>query len=618
MLGTTETVHVSNENPNVLADKFYKPISSTSSRTWSESILQLRKTYKEHKNKPIPSEIKSRLDGPSVSWKVFRHLNEATSYADNHTKECKVFSFEERTPGSSGQRLFLVTHPQHMWLNHKLRPLEERCTYEVIRDGAPCRLYFDLEFNKMFNPSKNGIKMTEIFIKCIIMCMLEEFNLKISTSDVLWLDASTEQKYSCHLILQLNDIAFKNNIEAGHFVSSLFMKIQKKIETNKVDDSWPQSEELKYMLVLDKDGKIVHFCDKGVYTKNRNFRMYLSTKYGKKAPLYLSEFNQYVPVLSASCKDLNEAIFYDSLVTYFRNGNNFSKLLNYDLDPMNERIPKSILQSRTKSESCGFTQNSKSPYPEVDNFVLRFIKDDIATGFIRKWSYIETEDILVYEIGSYRFCSNIGRHHKSNNIMIIVDMKRKIFYQKCHDPECQAQNYKSVSESLPESIISLYCVPEDFFDDNCFTQLNDSSENDTHPAAKNNVNEINFINNDFLEDLSLDSYPFTQLQNSKKDCNILLNEKVNSTEIINDEESLEKSFLEDTSLDDMCLEDMECNFAKCRAENENMSDEKDLIVSMKNSNDEEMSAEDEQIMIEAAAAMEVVMDGTMFSEETIF
>ncbi|GFT17605.1 hypothetical protein TNCV_2587201 [Trichonephila clavipes] len=397
--------------------------------------------------------------------------------------------------------------------------------------------------------------------------------------------------------------------------------------------------------------------------------MYLSTKYGKKAPLCLSEFNQYVPVLSGSCKDMTEAIFYDSLVTYFRNSNNFSKLLNYDLDPINERIPKSILQSRTKRESSAqmssigsrfgkldnqnlsyapqtsptqfapcdmehclsgrfyfhlrkqtpyITQNSKSPYPEVDNFVLSIIKDDITAGFIRKWSYVETEDILVYEIGSYRFCSNIGRHHKSNNIMIIVDMKKKIYYQKCHDPECRAQNYKSVSENLPESIISLYCVPEDFFDDNCFTQLNYSSENDTHPAAKNNVNEINCISNDFLEDLSLDSYPFTQLQNSKKSCNILLNEKVNSTEIMNDEESLEKSFLEDTSLDDMCLENMECSFMKCRAENEIISGEKDLVISVKNSNDEEMSAEDEQIMVEAAAAIEVVMDGTMFSEETIF
>ncbi|GFT59015.1 hypothetical protein NPIL_447511 [Nephila pilipes] len=264
MWETSETAHISNENPDVLAETFYKPISNSSSRAWIESTLQLRKIYKEHKSKPIPSEIKSRLDGPSVSWKVFRRLNEALSYADSHTKDCKVFSYEERIPESSGQRLFLVTHPQHMWLNHKLRPLEERCTYEVIREGAPCKLYFDLEFSKVFNPSKDGIKMTEILIKCIVMCILEEFNLKISTSDVLWLDASTEQKYSCHLILQMNDIAFKNNIVAGYFISSLFMKIRKKIDADEVDHFWPQSEELKYMFVQDKDGKVVHFCDEEI------------------------------------------------------------------------------------------------------------------------------------------------------------------------------------------------------------------------------------------------------------------------------------------------------------------------------------------------------------------
>ncbi|GFT94831.1 hypothetical protein NPIL_10191 [Nephila pilipes] len=358
--------------------------------------------------------------------------------------------------------------------------------------------------------------------------------------------------------------------------------------------------------------------------------MYLSTKYGKKVPLLLSECNQYMPVLNTICQDISEAIFYDSLVTYFRNGNNFTKLLSYDLNPIAEKIPKSILQARFKNEICGISQNSKSPYPEVNNFVLNLIKDDMTTGFIRKWSYIEIEDIVVYEIGNYRFCNNIGRHHKSNNIMIIVDMKRKIYYQKCHDPECRAQSYKSASKNLPENIISLYNVPEDFFDDNCFTQLKNTSDNVTHLAAKTNTNEVDFISSDFLEDLSLDSYPFTQLQNFNKECNNMSNEETNYIEIASEDESLEKSFLEDTSLDDVCLEDLEPNIVKCTAESNNsclqnftnilekFSTEKESKNCVKISNGEELSAEEELLMAEAAAAMEVVMDETMFSEETIF
>ncbi|GIY67719.1 hypothetical protein CEXT_365851 [Caerostris extrusa] len=149
-----------------VVSKFYKPTAGA----WSESILHLRKTYKEHKAKPIPPTFEFRLDGPSVSWKVFRHLNEAMSYAKYRTKDC-----------------------MHMWLNHKSRPVDERCTYEVIQENFPCKLYFDLEFNKILNPNKDGIKMTEIFIKCIIASMVEDFNIEFSASDVLWLDASTEK-----------------------------------------------------------------------------------------------------------------------------------------------------------------------------------------------------------------------------------------------------------------------------------------------------------------------------------------------------------------------------------------------------------------------------------------
>ncbi|GIY67720.1 hypothetical protein CEXT_365861 [Caerostris extrusa] len=195
----------------------------------------------------------------------------------------------------------------------------------------------------------------------------------------------------------MNNCAFKNNFEAGDFVSLLFSKIKKKIDGNINDQCiWPTTEELKYLFVQDKEGNSINFCDEGVYTKNRNFRLFLSTK----------------------------------------NGN--VKLLSYDIDEVPVKIPRRNISPKNKLNISG--SNSKSPFPEVDVFVSSIIKDDLATGFIRKWSYLQTEEILVYEIGNYRFCNNIGRHHNSNNIMIIVDMKKKIYYQKCHDPQCRVRS----------------------------------------------------------------------------------------------------------------------------------------------------------------------------------
>lgn len=36
---------------------------------------------------------------------------------------------------------------------------------------------------------------------------------------------------------------------------------------------------------------------------------------------------------------------------------------------------------------------------------------------IRRWTYFVSDQLLVYDIGKFRWCSNVGRFHKSNNIM---------------------------------------------------------------------------------------------------------------------------------------------------------------------------------------------------------
>ena len=77
-----------------------------------------------------------------------------------------------------------------------------------------------------------------------------------------------------------------------------------------------------------------------------------------------------------------------------------------------------------------------SPLPEVDNFVSNLIKSN--NGYIRKFTMPKNTDLLLYELaGDYKFCENIGRHHKSNNVRIVVDLKLGQYYQTCHDPDCQ-------------------------------------------------------------------------------------------------------------------------------------------------------------------------------------
>lgn len=43
---------------------------------------------------------------------------------------------------------------------------------------------------------------------------------------------------------------------------------------------------------------------------------------------------------------------------------------------------------------------------------------------------------LLYTVHGSRYCQNVKREHKSNNVYIVVDMQKKVWSQKCFDPDC--------------------------------------------------------------------------------------------------------------------------------------------------------------------------------------
>lgn len=96
------------------------------------------------------------------------------------------------------------------------------------------------------------------------------------------------------------------------------------------------------------------------------------------------------------------------------------------------------------SEPLGGSQSS--PYKEVDDFILSLVRKDGVQGgrtlsqalfhmklktessgcftvpsrsrtAVRRCTYFEAEQLLAYDILRYRWCGNVGRFHRSNNIM---------------------------------------------------------------------------------------------------------------------------------------------------------------------------------------------------------
>ena len=58
-----------------------------------------------------------------------------------------------------------------------------------------------------------------------------------------------------------------------------------------------------------------------------------------------------------------------------------------------------------------------SPYPEVDGFLIEHSRKLNPSAGIRHWTYFSQGEVIVYEMVNYRYCHNVQRSHKSNNVM---------------------------------------------------------------------------------------------------------------------------------------------------------------------------------------------------------
>ncbi|KAH9503118.1 hypothetical protein Btru_069989 [Bulinus truncatus] len=454
-------------------------------------------------------------------------------------EDVSVFAFESSFGAKSdGKRRYLVTSLPVFWHYYNQLDPHMRHHYEIIPEGYPCKLFFDLEYAKEMNQDKDGDHMVDILIQYVCLWLKTAFNIACDRSDVLELDASTSVKFSRHLIFQMGHV-FENCIIEGQFVRFIFHLLWKFVKLSrqsslssahyKKDDvkkmileeddfNSEDNEELIYftklyediyqtepnylniaenfsptsvklepnshgqnvtseiekmafdnaakcpepdvivchneiniygdlsdftseqltlfhsfsledlssLLVQNKDGNETLFCDLGVYTKNRNFRLFLSSKLHQSNPLVLSSRNKFQ---ASAKKDINqlteESIFYSSLVSL----QNDSCIKFLPVDPsvatcsgtygyvQQTAAVKSPMSRETDDVMEGGI--SSSPFPLIDNFIQSLIK---SKGSIYRWTYFKSCNRLVYSITCFRWCWNIHREHKSNNIMKTLDL----------------------------------------------------------------------------------------------------------------------------------------------------------------------------------------------------
>jgi len=367
------------------------------------------------------------VSGEPRFYKVFARQCDALLQAAMSMQDLKVFAFEV---DNSGKRQFVTCHPQRLWTFYKELP--KRHYYEVIPQDKPCKLFFDLEFSKVLNPEADGPAMTKRFISELGQSLAATFGLcgpTIGQLSMVELDSTTEAKFSRHLII--NSHVFENIHQMRLYVKDFCGKLREL-------DNFPK--------IITTDGTAL-FVDEGVYTKNRNFRLYLSSKFGKDAIL------KQVASSTANQKNIGSAlqshsddqkVFLDSLVTEV---NNSVHLLQFTEDYL---IGPSSHQSSINHSSSNQSSINQTAFPEIDDFVLSLVNEleTGRTGYIRKCS--TNGPFLNYDIaGSFKYCHNVERHHKSNNIRWVVDIEKGHYFQMCYDQNCK--DFRSNSFQLPKS-----------------------------------------------------------------------------------------------------------------------------------------------------------------------
>ena len=413
-----------------------------------------------------------------------------------------MIAYERGQFGKNGQRRYISCSAVELFFYYFQIPQRRRNHYEVICEHKPCKLYFDLEFKRCLNPDKNGSEMVATFIDLICEASKFKHSQEQSRQDIMYLDSTTREKFSCHLVF--TKTVFENNDHAGSFVKSFCAELKAAIssvedvplencELRMFNKSWPVGK-LKDLFVrtdCDNDRKDI-FVDLAVYSKNRNFRMFKSTKLGKSTFLNRAPNCSYVPELKQcdynfdkqlksgyrECLHINPELyrtFLDSLITNidFEPKAVFSeeKLVDDNLLSING---DNVIKYHSKSVPTIIENKSSGAflYHDLEMHILKTLRKRMQhleiticdELFFRTCKTIPNSSLVMYELGhTYRYCENIGRFHKSNKVYICVDIDKSIFYQKCFDPDCEG--FRGNEFKFPEELIPWKGFEDELLDD---------------------------------------------------------------------------------------------------------------------------------------------------------
>jgi DNA-directed primase/polymerase protein len=456
---------------------------------WARKLHHIRSPVLQHKPvKHFPTQIDA-----------FNYLNQNQSQGIS-LEQLRVFSYEisklvtcksnQTSPinkslkDKTGQRGFIVASLETFWNRYSQLEPARRYYYEIIQEHAPCHLYFDLEYSLEISSNRNrsSERILEFFRRFLCDAIERFFQIPCHPENIIELLSESEKKFSNHWIVVLpGKIVWKDNFHCGKFVKMMLTHLHHRIPipvqyrngTCKFEYSYPNLcyEELAKELQIElSDGTMEWFVDQGVYSRNRNFRLFGSCKRASSTSggLYLSPYCQYkFPIDSRSdhqpevkfSSQLSWVVFFHSLVCPVEETGVFLEC-NFDHQPLahsflkNENpVPQTAVpQTAVPNWSNNWDDVSDDVFVELDKFMLSVIQSrpGAVKGSIRSRKFYPDSCTVLYQVNANRYCENLMREHKSNHVFFLVDFSVGCFYQKCLDPDCRS--FRGSVSPLPSSV----------------------------------------------------------------------------------------------------------------------------------------------------------------------
>lgn len=319
----------------------------------------------------------------------------------------------------SGQKYFL-RGDRRLYIPEYQRAVKEKRAhwYEVLLENRPCPLVLDIESTeKTYVQSLPAIETLMKIFKIAIESQTGQMD------EYYYLDSSSSKKASFHIV---GRVLFKNLAHVGALVRNVWCAIQSIItkEINLPDDNI-DIEKLKYIF----DSKNNWIVDDCIYTRNRLFRIPLSSKKGSARVLR--------PVKSMGRQSEN---WYDYLVQKGVSDTVYEWREMGDIDPVFTSMPARRCIRKIDDEWI-MTMARKKAYQTsckvVNPFLLPVLNKLDDMGFMTKRDINFNSGRRSWNVNSHsKMCGIAGREHAGNHIWFEIDGLGGSVYQRCFDYNC--------------------------------------------------------------------------------------------------------------------------------------------------------------------------------------